>query len=70
MIFVRSNSQSLKYQSFTAYSCEDIRIRKFEFAVTTQFLFIILNNVFKDRLKVSEIPGISRGEGSLKWLDV
>jgi len=58
MIFVRSNSQSLKYQSFTPYGCEDIRIGKFEFAARAQFLFIILNNVFKDRLKGSEIPGI------------
>ena len=37
---VRSNNLSCNYQSFTPSSCKKIVIRKFEFVVKTQFLYV------------------------------
>ena len=39
---VRSSVLSLKYQRLTPSSCQDIRIRQFEFVVKTQFFDQIL----------------------------
>ena len=41
MNYVKSNSISLKYQGFPPSDSQDIGIRKFEFVVKTQFLYII-----------------------------
>ena len=38
---VRSNNLSLKYQSFTTLGCKDVGVRKFEFVVKTQFLYVV-----------------------------
>ena len=37
---VRSNNLSCNYQSFTPSNCKEIEIRKFEFVVKTQFLYV------------------------------
>ena len=38
---VRLNNLSVKYQRFTPSGCEEIVIRKFEFAAKTPFLYIL-----------------------------
>ena len=44
---VRSNSLSLKYQTFEQLGCKDIKIIKYEFVATTQFLcFYFKSKIF------------------------
>ena len=37
--YLRSNSQSLKYEKFTPSGCKNIRSSKFEFVARTKLLF-------------------------------
>ena len=45
---IRSNRiHSLKYLRFTTLGCKDIGIRKSEFVAKTQFLFVIMQHIWR-----------------------
>ena len=50
---IRSNNLSLKYQRFTPSGCIDIGLRKFDFVVKTQFLYVE-RTIFELRLKFKQ----------------
>ena len=52
---VRSNKLSFKYQSYAQSYCKDVRIRKFEFVVETQFL-VPFYMPFTDYIFYRDIP--------------